>query len=140
MSVPFFLFGLAVAALGAYLCYSIPKQKKSLTEPIDGIVVSYEEGWLSQGSSSKGREKKSVRAWFPVVTYSVNGVTHNYTCRDVPELSQPVGVANKTIPLLYNPANPAKCIEAESNKTSSVWIGPIIILVGIVLIVLSFVG
>jgi len=138
MNVPLFIFGLIAAALGSYLCYSIPKQRKTLTEPIDGIVVSYEEGWTTPFSDENGREKKRERAWFPVVAYSVNGVTHSYTCRNSPEFSEPASIENKTVPLLYNPANPGKCIEAEINKANTVLIGPIIVFAGIVFIVISF--
>jgi hypothetical protein len=139
MQVPLLIFGLVFAALGAYLCYKLPKQRKTLTEPIDGKVVSYEEGWTTSFSNNNDREEKRERAWFPVVTYSVNGVTHKFTCRNSPEFSEPVNTEGKTIPLLYNPANPGKCVEADSNKANSAWAGLIILLIGIVFIVISFI-
>jgi len=138
MDIPFFIFGLAAVALGAYMCYYLAKLRKTHTAPVDGIVVRYEEGWTSVSRIGKGG-MHTVKAWFPIVTYSVNGVTRNYTCRNTPVLSEPVSVENIIIPLRYNPANPVKCVEAECNKANTVWAGPIIIIAGIVFIVISFI-
>ena len=141
MTFPLFILGLFFTALGAYLCWYYPNMRKTLTEPIDGTVVSYVEGTTSIARSRAGGKSafKTVKAWYPVVTYTVNGVTHNYTC-SIAELSEPEGIEGKTIPLLYNPTDPGKCLEAQPIKVNNMMAAPIIILlVGIGLIVLSFI-
>jgi len=140
MTVPLFIVGLIFAALGAYLCYYYPKMRKILTEPIDGQVISFVEGTTSVGNTRSGKSAfKTVKAWYPTVTYTVNGVTHNYTCV-IPELMKPESIEGKTVPLLYNPSNPDKCIEAESIKSNNMMVVPIIVLlVGVGLVVLSFI-
>ena len=136
MIIPLFVLGLAVAALGGYFCY----MRKTFTEPINGTVTGYEEGeaYVRKTRGSKGNYR--VKAWYPLVTYSVNGVTYNYTCRNSYELSEPAKNVDKTIPLLYNPSDPGKCVEAEVNKASTMFVGLFMILVGVVLIVISFVA
>jgi len=135
MIIPLFILGLAIAALGGYFCY----MRKTLTEPISAKVVGYEEGeaYVRKTRGSKGNYR--VKAWYPLVTYSVNSETYNHTFRNSYELSEPVKNEGKTIPLLYNPANPDKCVEAEVNKAGTMFVGLFIILVGVVLIVVSFV-
>ena len=136
MIIPLFIFGLALAALGGYFCY----MRKTLTEPISAAVTGYEEGWAYVRKTRGSKGNYRVKAWYPKVTYSVNDVTYNHTCRNSYELSEPARNEGKTIPLLYNPANPGKCVEAEVNKSSTMFVGLFIILIGIVLIAISFVA
>jgi len=135
MQAPFLIFGLIVAALGAYYCYSIPKQIKTLTEPIDGVICRYEKGWIT---AQFGNRTQRILGWRAVVTYTVNGAAYYHTCDTNAEIKEPKNIEAKTIPLLYNPAEPGKSIEAIYNQPRSLLAGPIIMLVGIVFIVISF--
>ena len=137
MSTPFLMFGLIAVAFGVYYCFSVPKQLKTFTEPIDGIICGYEAGWITARIGGRSRR---VLGWRAVVTYSVDGATYCHTCDSNAELSEPVIIEPKTIPLFYDPANPGKCVEAVYNDPRSVWGGPVIILFGVVFIVLSFLG
>ena len=136
MVVPLFILGLALAALGAYFC----RMRKTLTEPINAKVTGYEEGWAYVRKTRGSKGNYRVKAWYPKVTYSVNGVTYNHTGRNSYELSEPVKTEGKTIPLLYNPADPAKCVEADVNQAGTMFVGVFIIIVGVVLIVVSFIA
>ena len=135
MIILLFVLGLAVGALGGYFCY----MRKTLKEPISAKVTGYEEGeaYVRKTRGSKGNYR--VKAWYPLVTYSVNGETYNHTCRNSYELSEPVKNEGKTIQLLYNPAAPDKCVEADVNQTGTMIFGVFMIIIGVVLMVLSFV-
>jgi hypothetical protein len=140
---PLFFIGLFFAAVGGFSFYYYPKKRKTFTEPIDGTVVSFMEGMAYVDKHVGGKYKSvAVKAWYPVVEYTVNGVTHSYTCISAKLLEDPAGFElgdeYKTIPLLYNPVKPAQCSETENVKGSHLITGFIIMLIGIGLMVWSF--
>jgi hypothetical protein len=144
MNTPLLLIGIFLAAAGCYSFYYYPKKRKALTEPIDGTVVSFVEGMAYVDKHIGGRYKSvGVKVWYPVVAYTVNGVTHSYTCLINKALADPADIElsteYKTIPLLYNPANPQQCLEAENIKGRFMLTGMIVLFCGIGIIVLSFV-
>ena len=131
MNTAFFIFGLLLAAAGAYGCYYYPKMRKTLTGQVEGTVVRYREGRTYSG-------RRSRIVWRPTVTYTVNGVTHSYDCTFSYEISQPVSIEGKTVSLLYNPANPKQCREAKDIQQKGIMVLTVIImLVGIGIAVLS---
>ena len=133
MNTAFFIVGLLLAAAGAYGCYYYPKMRKTLSGQIDGTVVRYRKGL-----GGTGRRGRSRIVWYPTVTYTVNGVPHSYDCTFRYEISQPVSIEGKTVPLLYNPANPKQCAEAENIQQKNIMVVTVIVmLVGVGLAVSS---
>jgi len=127
--------GLLFTALGAYGCYYYPKMRKALTGRIEGTVVRYREG------TAHINRKKIAKVWYPTVAYTVNGVTHSYDCTDCYETEEPLSTEGKTVSLLYNPANPKICRRAENIQAKgALAVAAVVMLVGIGLIVLSFVA
>ena len=132
MNTALFIVGLLFAAAGAYGCYYYPKMRKILTGQINGTVIRYRKGM-----AGSGRRNRIV--WYPTVIYTVNGVTHSYDCTFHFEASQPASIEGKTVPLLYNPAKPKQCAEAENIQQKGVMAVTVIaMLVGIGLAVWSF--
>ena len=127
MNIALFIVGLLFAAAGAYGCCYYPKMRKTLTGQIDGTVVRYRKGL--GGTGKRGRSRI---VWYPTVEYTVNGVTHSYDCTFCYESEEPVSTDGKTVPLLYNPAKPKQCAEAENIQQKHIMVFTVIVmLVGI---------
>jgi len=123
--MPYFVFiiGLLFAGGGWFIWRFYGAKANACTEPVDGVVVE------CKASSSR----RMAGIYFPVVSYSVNGVEYKHNCNGG-GMNYPIG---ETLPLMYNPDDPNQCYAVKDSKAHR-FTGPLIVVVGIGFMILAF--